>query len=228
MIQFTNVNKTFSNGYVALTALNFSISSGELVLLTGPSGSGKTTIFKLLLRLVNPSSGDIFLSRRNINDITQKELPHLRRYIGMVSQSPLLLPRETVFNNVALPLFVAGYHTQYIKTRANAALKKVGLLNKSHINALDLSSGEQKRAEVARAIVTTPQILLIDEPTANVDANTALEMLDLFKAFHQIGITIIIATHQPYLLGGEQTRTLYMRSGKIYQGDPHAVESFIS
>ncbi|OGO94024.1 MAG: hypothetical protein A3F10_01005 [Coxiella sp. RIFCSPHIGHO2_12_FULL_42_15] len=228
MLQFTNVSKTFSNGYLVLSAVNFSIAVGEWVLLTGPSGSGKTTIFKLLLRLLSPSSGNISIKQRNIAHLTKKEIPYLRRYIGMVSQNPLLLPHETIFENVAIPLIVAGYCSEYIKIRVTAALKKVGLLNKSHVLALDLSSGEQKRAEVARAIVTTPQILLVDEPTANVDATTAIEMLDLFKTLHRLGMTVIIATHEPNLLNGQQTKTLIIHSGKILQGDHHVVESFIS
>ena len=224
MIQFSNVSKTYANGYHALNAVNFKIEAGEMVLLTGPSGSGKTTLFNLLLRLTTPTHGYIFVNKRNITQLKRAELPLLRRYIGMVSQNPQLLLDETVYQNIALPLIVCGYKSKEIKLRVTAALEKTGLIDKSQMLALDLSSGEQKRTEIARAIVTTPKILLVDEPTANADATTAQEMLSLFEAFNQIGITIIIATHQNNLLLGRETRSLFIEKGCLQNGERHEVE----
>ncbi len=221
MIQFTNVSKTYSNGYQALNDISFKINAGEMVLLTGPSGSGKTSLLRLLLRLEIPSDGYVFVNKCNIAKLSRSKLPMLRRYIGMVFQHPQLLANETVYHNVALPLLVAGYKPKEVKLRTTAALQKVGLLEKSHLLAASLSSGEQKLTEIARAIATTPRILLVDEPTANVDALTAQEILKLFKAFNQIGITVIIATHQRNLLFTKQTSTLFLKDGCLNAGEQY-------
>jgi cell division transport system ATP-binding protein len=225
MIQFTNVSKIYPNGFQALNTVTFSVKAGELVLLTGPSGSGKTTLFKLLLRLTSPSHGFIFVNKRNIAQLKKSQLPHLRRYIGVVSQNSQLIPNLSIFDNVALPLLIEGYRADYVNTRVKAALKKVGLLDKSHLQAMDMSSGEQKRTEVARAVITTPKILLVDEPTANVDATTAIEMLSLLKAFNNVGMTVLIATHQSHLLNGKETRSFIIKNGCLQSRNHHVIQT---
>lgn len=217
MIDFLNVSMTYPNGYQALRHVSFSINAGEMVMLCGPSGAGKSSIFNLLLRLVLPSQGRVSVNNTNLCDLKPAELPRLRRYISMVFQNPQLLLEKRVFDNVALPLVVAGYRTPYIHTRVNAALKKVGLLSVAALKAVDLSSGQKKLVEIARAIVTMPKILLVDEPTSNVDADTAIKILELFRAFNQVGITLLVATHQQHLLTGKQVRSLVFQDGVLQQ-----------
>ncbi len=214
MIQFVNVSMSYPNGYAALQDVSFTVHEGEMVMLLGPSGAGKTSIFNLLLRLVSPSRGRIFINQKEISRLTSKS-PDLRSDVSMVFQNPQLLPHKNIFDNVALPLRIGGYRRQVVKDRVIAALKKVDLLPKASLNAVDLSSGEKKLAEIARAIVTVPKILLVDEPTSNVDAATAIKILKLFKAFNQVGMTLLIATHQRNLLTGAKTKSLFMRSGKL-------------
>lgn len=196
-----------------------------MVLLTGPSGVGKTTLFKLLLRIYHPTQGNIFINQINLAHLKPTQVQELRRYIGMVSQTPQLLMTETVYSNVALPLVIAGNRSTFIRIRTMAALKKVGLIDKSHLQAKETSSGEQKKIEVARAIVTTPKILLVDEPTANVDAATANEMLTLFRTLHKIGITLIIASNHHNILSGKQTDTFLLKAGKLQTGGQHAIDT---
>lgn len=222
MIDFINVSMIYPSGYCALRNVSFSIKESEMVMLFGPSGSGKTSIFNLLLRLVTPSQGRILINQQDISRIDIKELPQLRRYISMVFQIPQLLLNETVFNNVALPLLAGGYRQQHINSRVTAALKKTGLLPKAKLKAADLSSGEKKLAEIARAIVTVPKILLVDEPTSNVDAATAIKILKLFKAFNQVGMTLLISTHHQNLLADIPTRALFIHDGTLQTEVSHA------
>ncbi len=209
MIEFINVSLSYPNGYNALRKVSFSINEGELVLLFGPSGAGKTSIFNLLLGLASPSCGKIQINRQTIQQ------QHLRQHVSMVFQTPQLLPNETIFDNVALPLVVNGYRQAVIKERTVAALKKAGLLAKASLHATDVSSGEKKLAEIARAIVTVPKILLVDEPSSNVDAATAVKILNLFKAFNQVGMTLLIATHHHDLFKNTPVKSMTLRDGQL-------------
>ncbi len=195
MIRFTNVNKIYDNGHQALTNINFELQKGKMSFLTGNSGAGKTTLLKLIMRMEHPTRGQIFLNNKCLDKIPARLTPFLRRRIGVIFQNPLLLSTRTVFENVALPLQVSGYPHGEVQRRVRAALEKVGLLTKEKVYPLGLSSGEQQRISIARAVVNKPEILLADEPTGNLDPSLSLDILRLFAAFNQVGVTVLIATH---------------------------------
>lgn len=218
MIQFNHVCKTYPNGSTALKNISFHLPKGALALLSGHSGAGKTTLLKLILKLLTPSSGTILINKHNLNQLEESELPLMRQKIGAVLQTPQLLLEESVYDNISLPLTLAGYHSKEIRTRTLASLQKVGLSQKSKTKANSLSSGEQKLTEIARAIVTTPQILLIDEPTTHVDKQTLEKILTLFQAFHNVGITTLITSHEPTLLNGRESVSLHLKDGCLQQG----------
>lgn len=209
MIEFNHISMTYPSGYTALNDVSFTIREGDMTVLLGPSGAGKSSIFNLLLCLATPSRGRILINQQDIQKI------NLRGHISMVFQTPQLLNEDNLFENIALPLIIGGYRQQIIRERTTAALKKVGLLAKASLKAKDLSSGERKLTEIARAIVTVPKILLVDEPTSNVDAETAIKMLNLFRAFNDVGMTLLIATHQQDLLKDIATKSLFIRDGKL-------------
>ena len=195
MIEFEHVRKRYENGYEALSDVSFEIGKGELVFLLGHSGAGKSTLLKLISLIERPSSGKLMLDGQNIAHLSPRDVPVLRRRIGMIFQSPMLLNDRTVFDNVALPLMVAGYHGGDIKKRVRAALDQVGLLHREMSWPLTLSGGEQQRVGIARAVVGKPQIILADEPTGNLDPGLSLEVMNLFERFNQVGVTTIVATH---------------------------------
>ncbi len=195
MIRFIQVSKKYQNGHPALTNINFHIQKGQMVFLTGHSGAGKTSLLKLLLCMENPSGGKILVQNQDLTQLPRRHIPVLRRRMGVIFQNPLLLPDRTIFENVALPLYINNSSFQETQRRARAALEKVGLLNKEKLYPYSLSQGEQQRVSIARAVINRPEILLADEPTGNLDADLALEIMRLFEAFQQVGVTIIVATH---------------------------------
>jgi cell division transport system ATP-binding protein len=215
MIKFEQVSKQFNNGTEALLDINFEVGQSELVFLSGHSGAGKSTLLKLIGMLEKPTSGRIFVAGQNLADIPTRKIPYYRRRIGMIFQNPLLLSQYTVYENVLIPLIVAGFDKNDMAKRVRAALDKVGLLKKEKLKASELSSGESQRVAIARAIVHKPILLLADEPTGNLDPALALEIMELFARFQQVGVTVLIATHDQGIIQKMPYRTLHLKQGKV-------------
>lgn len=195
MIKFDNVSKSYPNGHQALSNLNLEIPKGEMVFLTGHSGAGKSTLLKLVALIERPSRGQLFVNGRNLNSIDKTLVPYYRQHLGLVFQDNQLLQDRSVFDNVALPLVIKGMGKKEISRRTDAALDQVELLNKANSRPVDLSSGEQQRVGIARAIVSKPMLLIADEPTGNLDPELSWDILQLFKRFNEVGVTVLIATH---------------------------------
>ena len=195
MIRFDNVSKSYPNGHQALTNLNLSVPKGEMVFLTGHSGAGKSTLLKLIALIERPTRGQLFVNGRNLNSIDRNLVSYYRQHLGVVFQDNRLLPNQSVFDNVALPLVIKGLSKRDIKKRTEAALDQVELLSKINSLPSGLSSGEQQRVGIARAIVSKPMLLIADEPTGNLDPDLSWDILQLFKRFNEVGVTVLIATH---------------------------------
>lgn len=215
MIQFDNVYKTYGRGQDALRNVSFTIDEGEFVFLTGHSGAGKSTLLRLVALIEAVSRGQVIVDGRNLDRIRPAEIPFYRRRIGFIFQEHRLLPDRSVFDNVALPLVVAGHRTTEINKRVRAALDKVGLLSKEKTSPRTLSSGEQQRVGIARAVVNRPQILLADEPTGNLDPALSIDILKLFGQFNDIGVTVVIATHDLELIRHQQHRRIALAAGQL-------------
>ncbi len=215
MIQFDNVYKTYGRGQDALRNVSFTVGEGEFVFLTGHSGAGKSTLLRLVALIESASRGQVIVDGRNLDRIQRKEVPFYRRRIGFIFQEHRLLPDRSVYDNVALPLVVAGHRTTEINKRVRAALDKVGLLNKEKSSPRALSSGEQQRVGIARAVVNRPQILLADEPTGNLDPALSIDILRLFGQFNDIGVTVVIATHDLELIRHQQHRRIALAAGQV-------------
>lgn len=215
MIIFNDVSKRYQNGYEALKHVNFHLKRGEIAFLTGHSGAGKSTLLKLIALIERNNSGQIVVNGQHLGRLSLDRIPYLRRRIGMTFQDHRLLLDRTVFDNVALPLVIAGYRYQEIRRRVRAALDKVGLLNKEKSYPITLSGGQQQRVGIARAVVNKPPILLADEPTGNLDPNLAKEIMGLFTQFNQVGVTVLIATHAVNLIKTMKYRTLVLHHGGL-------------
>lgn len=215
MIEFNHVIKRYPNGHVAINDVSFKLERGEMVFLTGHSGAGKTTFLKLMLGIERATSGQINVAGMNLNRISSRKIPQLRKRIGVIFQSPHLLNDQTVFDNVALPLIISGYSKNEIGKRVRAALDKVGLLNKEKYNPQDLSAGEQQRVGIARAVVNKPVLLLADEPTGNLDPQLALEIMRFFEEFNQVGVSVLIASHDLALIAKLRHRILTLKDGQM-------------
>lgn len=215
MIKFIQVHKTYSSGHQALKEVDFHIETGEMVFLTGHSGAGKTSLLKLILCMEHPSRGKIIVKGNDLSSLRKSRIPQLRKRIGAIFQNPLLLPNRTVFENVALPLYIDNYSLRDMQRRVRAALEKVGLLNKERMYPHSLSQGEQQRVSIARAVVNRPEILLADEPTGNLDANLGYEITRLFEAFHQIGATVIVATHDLAMIAKFKHPIMRLQQGRL-------------
>lgn len=215
MIRFHNIRKRYSNGQDALDGVDFHIDRGEMVFLTGHSGAGKSTLMKLIMLMERPTQGEIIVAGRNVNTLKNHKIAHYRRNIGVVFQNHQLLFDRNVFHNVALPLHVAGHQTSDIGRRVRAALDKVGLLHKELHNPIALSGGEQQRVGIARAIVNKPALLLADEPTGNLDPDLSAEIMMLFRQFNELGMTIVIASHDLDLIGRMNKRVLSLSQGRV-------------
>ena len=215
MIKFDRVGKLYPGGYEALKNLSFEIEKGELVFVTGHSGAGKSTLLKLIAALERPTAGTVLIGNQNVSKLRRAAVPFLRRKFGLVFQDHKLLYDRTVFDNVALPLHINGVVGHEAGKRIRAALDKVGLLSREKAMPITLSGGEQQRLAIARAVVSRPAILIADEPTANLDEIYASEIMKLFHSFHQVGVTVLIATHDANgstELGG---RTLHLAQGEL-------------
>ena len=196
MIKFSNVYKRYPGEMDALQDISLEISSGELIFVTGPSGAGKSTLLKLISAVEKPTSGTIIFENQNLNYLQKNEMPFLRRKFGMIFQDHKLLFDRTCYDNVALPLAINEIDPSDIGRRVRAALNKVGLLTKERVMPMSLSGGEQQRLAIARAIVSRPSILIADEPTANLDRGYADEIMNIFYSFQQVGVTVIISSHE--------------------------------
>jgi cell division transport system ATP-binding protein len=214
MIQVFRLFRNFGPN-VALNNLNFRIRKGEFVFITGPSGAGKTTLLRLAFGAEKPTSGHILINGINLNRISRSKLDLLRRNIGFVFQDFKLLPRKTVFENVALALEVTGEHPAFIRKKTHQTLRLVGLAEKEKAFPLQISGGEQQRVAIARAIVRDPLILLADEPTGNLDPDLTKDIMVLFRSIHMRGTTVVVATHSRELLEDTAQRTILLKRGRI-------------
>ncbi|OBU03881.1 cell division ATP-binding protein FtsE [Morganella psychrotolerans] len=220
MIRFEHVSKAYLGGRQALQGVDFHVRPAEMVFLTGHSGAGKSTLLKLICGIERPSDGAISFDGHNISRLTNREVPFLRRQIGMIFQDHHLLMDRTVYDNVAMPLIIAGASQEDIRRRVSAALDKVGLLDKARNFPVQLSGGEQQRVGVARAVVNKPRVLLADEPTGNLDSELSEGILRLFEEFNRAGVTVLMATHDIMLIERRNYRVLTLSQGRM-TGDLH-------
>jgi cell division transport system ATP-binding protein len=218
MLQFINVSKRYSDSGEVLSDVSFKLEKAEMAFLTGHSGAGKSTLLKLIPVIERPNKGQILFEGRPINGISKRQVPFLRRKLGLIFQDYRLLHDRSVFDNVALPLLIGGYSQQETARRVRAALDKVGLLRKEKRYPLALSGGEQQRVGIARAIVHKPSLILADEPTGNLDPGLSSEIMDLFKEFNQVGVTLLIASHNLDLISRFACRTLKLQQGRLIEG----------
>ena len=215
MIHFENVSKRYASGLDALSQVNFQLDDGEMAFLTGHSGAGKSTLLRLIMLMERATRGQVNVLGRNLGKIRRRQVPFYRRNIGLVFQDHQLLFDRSVFDNVALPLVIAGAQPRDIGRRVRAALDKVGLLSKESLNPLALSGGEQQRVGIARAVVNKPALLLADEPTGNLDPQLSAEIMNLFEQFNQVGVSVLIATHDLSLIARMNRRIMTLKSGRM-------------
>ena len=215
MIKFNQVSKRYPGGFEALSQVNFSLEKGEMAFITGHSGAGKSTLLKLIAMLERPSSGQIIVNGVRLNQLNKNDISNYRSGLGITFQSPHLLTDRTVFDNVALPLQIQGVAPQMIAKRVHAALDMVGLLNKEKMRPPQLSCGEQQRVGIARAVVHKPALLLADEPTGNLDPVLSSEVMKLFAEFNQVGVAVLVATHDLALIAGMKHRIVMLKGGRI-------------
>ncbi len=215
MITFDRVSKRYPEGHEALSELSFNIDSDELVFLTGHSGAGKSTLLKLIMLMERPTRGQVLVNGQNLKSLRASQIPLHRRQVGVVFQNHQLLFDRSVFDNVALPLLITGYSLRDIGRRVRAALDKVGLLDREKDMPITLSGGEQQRVGIARAVVNKPRLLLADEPTGNLDPALSAEIMNLFEQFNQVGVTVLIASHDLPLISRMQHRIITLRNGRL-------------
>lgn len=218
MIQFHHVYKRYPQGHDALLDVNFHIDAGELVFLTGHSGAGKSSVLKLVSLIERPTRGQVVVDNVNLAGVSSRRIPYMRRRVGVIFQDHRLLQDRTVFDNVALPLLVAGYPHKGVAGRVRAALDKVGLLSKEKQFPVTLSGGEQQRVGIARAVVSKPPIVLADEPTGNLDPELSQDIMHLFEEFNHVGVTLLIASHDLELIRRLGHRTLALDHGRLAAG----------
>jgi cell division transport system ATP-binding protein len=215
IIAFSQVSKRYPGGQEALSGVSFSVEPGEMLFLTGHSGAGKTTLLRLIAAIERPSSGTVLVGGQNVGSIGARGVPFLRRKLGLVFQDQKLLFDRSVFDNVMLPLVVTGVAGRDAARRARAALDKVGLLDREKARPVALSGGEQQRLCIARAVVARPSVLIADEPTSSLDAQSAREVLDIFSSFHQVGTTLLVSTHDEAAVAYLSPRVLRLAQGRV-------------
>jgi cell division transport system ATP-binding protein len=215
MIRFDEVSKRYDGGSEALSRVSFELADGEMSFLTGHSGAGKSTLMKLIILMERASQGQVIVNGTNLNRVSRRQVPAVRRNVGVVFQNHQLLFDRTVYDNVALPLTIAGFSPKEVGRRVRAALSKVGLSDKEKKYPVALSGGEQQRVGIARAVVNKPPLLLADEPTGNLDPELSQEIMNLFSQFNQVGVSVLIATHDLDLVQRMAKRELILRQGKV-------------
>ncbi len=215
MIEFENVSMRYGPGREALSNVSFRINRGELVFLTGHSGAGKSTVLRLILGLETYNSGNLIVRKNDIKDLSRSDLSLHRRQIGAVFQDHQLLHDRSVGDNVALPLEIADFPQREVKRRVRAALDKVGLLHKEKCPPAHLSGGEQQRVGIARAVVNRPHVILADEPTGNLDPELSASIMSMFEQFRSVGVSLLIASHDNFLLSQFRHRTLTLDHGRL-------------
>ena len=222
MISFENVTKRYAGGREAIRDVSLKIDAGELIFLTGHSGAGKSTVLKLIALIERPTRGQVLVGGRNIGRLPERQIPRHRRQIGMVFQDHKLLADRSIFENVALPLIIAGASHRETQKRARAALDQVGLLSRERNKPGALSTGEQQRVGIARAVVSRPNLLIADEPTGNLDPQLSLDIMEIFKRFNDVGVTMLIATHDVALLKHLGGRRINLSEGEVTSPDQAA------
>ena len=215
MIVASQLSKRYPGGYEALHEVSFQIEAGEMVFITGHSGAGKSTLFKLIASIEQPTSGSLLVNGQNLSALRRSAIPYLRRHFGLVFQDQKLLFDRSVLDNVLLPLQIVGLARREAIRRAQAALDKVGLLTREKANPVTLSGGEQQRLAIARAVVNRPTILLADEPTGNLDAESAADILDIFASFNQVGVTVVMSTHDSHCIERYRPTVLHLDHGRL-------------
>jgi len=215
LVNFSNVSKLYPGGQEALKDVSFALGAGELAFLTGRSGAGKSTVLRLIPAIERPNRGTVIVNGQNVGALKRSAIPYLRRNIGQVFQDQKLLHDRSVFDNVMLPLAFSVHAPREAARRARAALDKVGLLARERAHPVQLSGGEQQRLAIARAVVNRPSLLVADEPTANLDAESAARIIDIFVSFQQVGVTVLIATHDQALIERYGGKVLRLEAGRV-------------
>ncbi|MCP4470629.1 MAG: cell division ATP-binding protein FtsE [Gammaproteobacteria bacterium] len=219
MIEFHNVTKRYPSGFEALNNVSLHLGDGQMAYITGHSGAGKSTLLKIIALIEKPTRGQALLNRINLNNLPRQRIPYLRRNIGIIFQDHQLLFDRPVFDNVALPLQIQGYRPQEVAKRSRAALDKVGLLHKEKSMPITLSGGEQQRVGIARAVVHKPMLLLADEPTGNLDPILSREIMQIFVDFNQVGVTVLVASHDLGLIEELDKPRLTLNAGQLILND---------
>ena len=219
MIEFRNVSKTYDTGTEAVHKANFNIEKGEFAFLVGTSGSGKSTLIKLILKEENPTSGNIIINGKDTTYLKPKRVPYLRRSMGVVCQDFRLLPDKTVYDNVAFAMYIVNATKRHIRRQVPMVLSLVGLSNKAKVYPNELSGGEQQRVALARALVNNPSMLIADEPTGNLDPDTAWDIMTLLDDINKRGTTVVVATHAKDIVDKMKKRVIQIEDGHIIRDD---------
>jgi cell division transport system ATP-binding protein len=219
MIEFYNVTKRYEGGFEALSNVSLQLGDGQMAFITGHSGAGKSTLLKIIALIEKPTRGQALLNRINLNTLARHRVPYIRRNIGIIFQDHQLLFDRPVFDNVALPLYIQGFRPQEIAKRTRAALDKVGLLKKEKSLPITLSGGEQQRVGIARAVVHKPMLLLADEPTGNLDPVLSREIMQIFVDFNQVGVTVLVASHDLDLIDELDKPRMTLNRGQLILND---------
>ena len=227
MITFDNVSKTYENGFIALRDASFHIDKGEFVFLVGSSAAGKSTIIKLMMKELDHTGGEILINGIDVGDLRRKDIPYFRRTLGVVFQEFRLLPNKTAQENVAYAMEIVGASSRDIRKNVPAVLSMVGLAHKAKMYPSQLSGGEQQRVAIARAIVNNPAVLIADEPTGNLDPETALEIMEIMDAINKRGTTVVMATHAEMIVDSMQKRVIVIEGGKVAHDEKKGGYSYV-